>query len=51
MLEENVDVEVMLEANLLRSIIKRDFLLELQQQCGRGISIKLFNYSSVYWEH
>ena len=34
---ENVAAEDMLEANLLRSIIKRDFLLEHQQLCGKGI--------------
>ena len=33
---ENVAVEVMLEVNLLRNIIKRDFLLEHQQLHGKG---------------
>ena len=37
---ENVAVEVTLEANLLRSIIKMDFLLELQQPPGKGIFLR-----------
>ena len=45
---ENVVAEDMLEANLLRSIIKRDFLLEHQQLCGKGIfELKSLNYSFV----
>ena len=46
---ENVVAEDMLEANLLRSIIKRDFLLEHQQLCGKGIfELKSLNFILSY---